>query len=406
MNDVEGSAVEPPALVPPNFGAEHSVWLAHRTDHERAATAPPRHARTVVIGGGIAGMSAAWALAEVGDPPVVLEAHTPACGASGRNAGFVLAEGPSVHAGDGQPEVAMRAFGLVTRARLGTLAQTSEFGYVRTGSLRLAHDAREAESFRQAVLPEGVRVVAGDDLPPPWNDGRWPAGRIDEGDGIVDPAALVEALEAAARDRGAQVFTGVTVEALRTDAAHVEVRAGAHTLTAERVVVATNAWTARLCPDIAIRPRRAQMLEATVAPALTFAQPVYARGGHDYWRALPNGRLIVGGCRDAGGEAEATDAGAPSAAVQDALDTLLHRLVGSRRATVTRRWAGIMGFTPDGLPFVGPREADSRVWLFAGFHGHGVGWAPGLAPLLARGIVDGAAEIPSAFRPGPRDVRQ
>jgi choline dehydrogenase-like flavoprotein len=51
----------------------------------------PASAEVVVVGGGMLGASAAYQLARAGMRPLVIEANSPAWGASGRNAGMALA---------------------------------------------------------------------------------------------------------------------------------------------------------------------------------------------------------------------------------------------------------------------------------------------------------------------------
>ena len=72
------------------------------------------------------------------------------------------------------------------------------------------------------------------------------------------------------------------------------------------------------------------------------------------------------------------------------------------RIEVTHRWAGTMGFTPDGLPSVGLVPGIRGIHLFAGWNGHGMGWAPGLADLLASHLMGERAPLRAQFRPRPR----
>ncbi len=53
---------------------------------------------------------------------------------------------------------------------------------------------------------------------------------------------------------------------------------------------------------------------------------------------------------------------------------------------VTHRWAGIMGFTPSGLPLTGPVDGMPNVYICAGFNGHGMGFAFMSAKQVAESI--------------------
>jgi glycine/D-amino acid oxidase-like deaminating enzyme len=190
-------------------------------------------------------------------------------------------------------------------------------------------------------------------------------------------------------------------------------------IVASDVVVATNAWISRLLPDVRVQPMRAQMLAARVEPAPAWPTPVYANRGADYWRRLDDGTVLLGGQRAVGGAGEEGDDARPAAPVQPALDALLVRLLhlgfpeaacaalaqrkiigatlrrgGRIIVEVTDRWAGTMGFTADAMPIVGEAPGRPRVWVLGGFHGHGMGWGPGLAVRLAAAIASGAAVSP------------
>ena len=56
--------------------------------------------------------------------------------------------------------------------------------------------------------------------------------------------------------------------------------------------------------------------------------------------------------------------------IQERIEQLAAELVGGRPG-VTHRWAGIWGTSPDGLPLVGRVPGEDRVWVAAGYSGHG-----------------------------------
>jgi glycine/D-amino acid oxidase-like deaminating enzyme len=136
------------------------------------------------------------------------------------------------------------------------------------------------------------------------------------------------------------------------------------------VVVAVDGGLEALLPELRgrVRTTRLQMLgTAPAAPGLV-PRPVYARGGYDYWQQLPDGRVVLGGCRD-GHEADEWDAPAePTAAVQADLEATLAAQVGPG-LEVTHRWAGRVGYTPDALPVL--EQVRPGVLVAGGYCGHG-----------------------------------
>ena len=82
--------------------------------------------------------------------------------------------------------------------------------------------------------------------------------------------------------------------------------------------------------------------------------------GFDYWQQLPDGRLVVGGKRDASLETEYTDVEETTPLVQERLDDVRRRAGRRALPAVTHRWAGIWGETPDRLPLAGPVPGRDR----------------------------------------------
>src|SRR2546426_6180897 len=108
-------------------------------------------------------------------------------------------------------------------------------------------------------------------------------------------------------------------------------------------------------------------------------RPVYAHRGFRYWRQTVDGRVLVGGWRDLAPDEEGGEDEALNERIQGALDAFLRD--AGIAAPVTHRWSGIMGFSHDGLPYVGRRQGG--VFLCAGFTGHGMGFAFAAAELMA-----------------------
>ena len=119
-------------------------------------------------------------------------------------------------------------------------------------------------------------------------------------------------------------------------------------------------WCAR-CGCRCSRPRRRDEVQ--------LARPVYLRDGYDYWQQLPDGRIAMGGCRDVGGIAEETARRRADArgAAGDRAGCCASGWAIS--APVTHRWAARVGYTDEGLPFVG--EVRPGVWAAGGYCGTG-----------------------------------
>ena len=99
-----------------------------------------------------------------------------------------------------------------------------------------------------------------------------------------------------------------------------------------------------------------------------------------------DGRLLIGGWRDTAVDDEVGEEERTTARVQEQLEGFLRER--APEAAVTHRWAGIMGFSHDALPYAG-RLADG-VFVNAGFTGHGMAFATATGELVAD-LVRGAS---------------
>jgi len=332
----------------------------------------------LVIGGGIAGTSLLWHLVRRRISAVLVERHHLAWGASGRNAGFLLAGVASSYA------EAVRTYGRsvarevweVTNEnhdRMIEAARGQDVGHRRLGSAILPVD--EAE---QALLIESSHLLAEDGFSARWDGTRL----VNPRDGEVDPAAMVAAL--ARQAPWGAIREGVAVTSLVSRRSDVSVVAGEDACEAGVVILATNAYTPQLVPSVKIQPTRAQMLATAPVSSGVTDMPVYSNYGYRYWRQLPSGEVLIGGWRDTSLETEKTYDGEPTPEIQEHLDRAARELGASSQ--VTHRWAGTMGFTETGLPLAGPLDGMPNVFICAGFTGHGMGFAFMTAKRVAESI--------------------
>jgi len=349
-----------------------------------------RSVEAVVVGGGITGASLRLHLERAGHEVLLLESRELAAGATGRNAGFLI-QGVAENY-----ESAVQRYGRAqaadlwrfTRAcheELAAALAESDVEYRRCGSWTAAASAAEAAELRRSetmLREDGFEVrwhesVAS--LPPGYH-----GALLNPTDAEIDSGAAVRAL---AMMGAGEVATGAEVTSFEARPGAVVVGSSRGEIHARRVFIATNAWAGRLVPGAPIEPVRGQALLTEPISALVADRCVYADRGFQYWRQRRDGALLVGGWRNVAMSQEVGFDETPTEAVQGHLDAHLARLRVD--APVARRWAGVMGFTPDHLPLVGAAPSAPGVFLCAGYSGHGMGFAFRAARLLVESLAGG-----------------
>ena len=367
-----------------------SLWLDGAAVTPRRALERGTTADVAVVGGGIAGMATAYALAREGATVVVLERGEIAEGASGRNAGFVLggvAENYVAACRAFGPERATRVFRFTFTNRVlfrSAIRRNSiECDDRWNGSDQLAGDDDEwreiAESARQ-LAGHGVRVR----LEPTQRKAVY------DDEGEIHPVRFVRGLADAAERLGARIHPHTTVAGVAPGEVHTSqgrVRAGA-------VVLCTNAYTHHLAPT-RVRPVRGQICATAPVERRLFERPTYANRGYRYWRQLPAGNVIVGGWRDTAVDEEVGEDDGTSDRIQRQLDAWLASQ--GVNARVTHRWGGTMGFSHDGLPYIG--KASDGIYRCGGFTGHGQGYAMAAGELVGALVRTGSHPDADLFDP-------
>ena len=396
-----------------NRGVTTSFWL-DEPYAPRPALEGPARADVAVLGGGLTGVAAARFLREAGASVAVVDRGPLAVGATGRNAGFLLAGTSQCYA------MAVRSHGRDRSRRLWEISRDNhrlirglveeeriDCLYARNGSFTLALSQNEAEA-----LAKSARMMADDGLRSDYLDdtevGRlfpgagFKAGLFHPEDGEIHPVRFVRGLATSAERAGARFFENTTVTGIEQGTSSVALVTPKGRLEASMLLLASNAWTPLLHPffESAIVGVRGQMLATEPLPRRLLPAPVYADFGFEYFRQLPDGRLLVGGGRRAALDAELGYAEKPTDVVQSAIESFFFSCFPEARALkVTHRWAGIMGFSCDELPSIGPVPGSVNVYAAAGYHGHGLGFAVSAARAVAEMMTKGRSPLPDDFRP-------
>jgi len=339
-----------------------------------------------VIGAGFAGLSTALHLAEAGVSVVVLESHEPGWGGSGRNGGQVI---PGIKY---DPSEILAKFGPVAgEALIGFVGSTADLVFDliakhgmdvphrRAGWIQGAHTPAMVETVKRRSAEWQARGVDAqfldhDAAASLLGTDRYLAGWVDRRAGGVQPLAYARGLAKAALAAGAAIHGQSKVVSLTRSGATWTVRTtqGA-TVTAPRVVVATNGYTGDLIPKLrqtVIRPNSfivaTQPLSDNVAGTILPEGQVVSdtRQLLLYFRKDHQNRLLMGGR-------------GPFREPKDAADWAhLERVVGKmypqlKGVPFDFRWCGRVALTRDFLPHL--HEPEPGLLRAAERHGQGDG---------------------------------
>lgn len=351
----------------------------------------------IVIGAGLTGSAAAWALSRHGRSVLVLEARTPghADGSShGSSRIFrTVLDTP-------------RAVDLALRARLlwDELADESGAPVLRvTGGLDYG-PARDLDGLRalaqQAGVPTGM-LSAGE------AQERWPQLVFDTrvlhspDAGVVDLARAMAAFLGGAARRRAEVRYGTPVEAIEERADAVVVSTPAGTWRAASVVLAAGPWLPGLWERVGGGALDLRITEQHVAhfeqrdPGA--AWPVVVRKGTDAIYALPSGddvaapAMKVGG-HDAGPLFEPGTAHAPiTAERRGVLSDFVRRFAPGLESEPVREDACIYTSTPDDTFVLDTR---GRITVASPCSGQGAKFMPAIGEAVAELALGGRQTAP------------
>jgi glycine/D-amino acid oxidase-like deaminating enzyme len=302
-----------------------------------------------VVGLGGSGLACLTELLALGVPAnrvVGIDARTVGAGAAGRNGGFLLAGTADFY------HDAVKQFGHdrarrlyeLTVAEIGIMTRETPEAIRRTGSLRIAWSDEEALDCQ-----EHLDALRNDDFPAEAYAGPEGRGLLVPTDCAFDPLRRCQVLACRLTEAGARLFEQTPAIAVESG----EVVTSEGRVRCDRIIVAVDGRLTEVVPALASRARsvRLQMLATAPTTEIAVPRPVYARWGYEYWQQLEDGRLVLGGFRDKGGDAEWTDAATPSATIQDMLESFLREELHVR-APITHRWAATVSYSTSGLPLL------------------------------------------------------
>jgi glycine/D-amino acid oxidase-like deaminating enzyme len=347
-----------------------------------------------VIGGGVIGTSAAAYLAEAGRSVLLFERAEIASGASGRNSGAIQ------HPFD-PPFATLHHESLALYTELSDQIDGFALPPLPRGLLLLSLDPEAVAAAADAIgasTPELQPAVIEDSalaqLEPKLAAGLW-ACRLETGYPVA-PAAATWAFARRAERGGAKLITGTAAVPLIEAGRVVGVRAGAHTVLCDQVLVAAGPWTPTLIPGWSANPPIRPTWGVVIGTSL--AEPplhVLEELGIDRpRRAGPEVlfSLVTAGAVSSIGStflADEPDASSLSTELLSRGARFVPALAAARAESV-RACARPVSF--DGRPIIGPLPGVEGLFVCAGHGPWGISTGPASAQLVARQMLGLATE--------------
>ena len=375
----------------------------------------------IVIGGGIAGASAAYFLASYGRRVTLLERGEIASEASGVNAGGIGAYGWG-HAPNLESHLTM---GSLQIFRALQLDMGYDIEFRASGALQAIQTPGQYEHSRDNVLSLKSRGYTVDLLSTADAHAIEPELNPELAGAVhfplraqADPVKATRAFADAARREGAEVLTGREVTAIAPTSRPNGARQGGgyrvdcpgESHTARHLVLAAGAWCGPLGQMLGVRipviPVRGQMWATeplnprvfhsisgaespthwSAAPGNDSATPpelTHLRGRrvtrHLYGRQTRDGEVIFGGDREMAGYDKSVDAAGVEVNFGHAREVL--PFLGG--LSISRTWAGLMPFSLDGRPIIGQLPEMDGLYVVSGLASSGFGRGPMAGKLIA-----------------------
>ncbi|MSP87561.1 MAG: FAD-dependent oxidoreductase [Alphaproteobacteria bacterium] len=373
------------------------------------------HARVVVIGGGVVGVSTLYHLAKKGWHDVALvERKELTSGSTWHAAGLLPLFNLSYSVGQ------IHKYSV---ALYKTLEQETgqTVGFRQVTNIRLATNRDRMDEYR---FYAGVAKTIGIDvrfLTPAEVKAIWPLCNV-EGmigaiqhpeDGYIQPADLTQALAIGARKLGAEINRFTTVTAIERQAGgEWLVRTDKGDIVCEHVVSASGNFVRKTGEmvglEIPVIPVEHQYLVTEPHPAIVERKRqglpemgVLRESDASYYMREENGGLLLGPYEKG---APCCYVDGPSAEseyelFQEDLDRLaphieaaINRVPAFGEVGIKKAYNGAICYTPDGSPIVGPAWGLRNFWLNEG-HSFGVTAAGGAGWQLAEWMVEGEPSV-------------
>lgn len=350
----------------------------------------------MIIGGGIAGISAGARLSHLGRVTVLEREAALAYHASGRSAALF-------EESYGKPSV------IALNRASNDYHATANGGVLSPRGLMLVGSAATGTAYRKDITDMSLDEITPQEaqaLMPIINTDVVDRVAIDTSAWDIDTDLLIQNFAREIRSNGGQVITNAPVDAITRTAKGWQVTSGEQVYESTSLVNATGAWVDQIAQLAGITPLGFTPLRRSMAriPAPgdhdTSKWPMVFGAGEDWYCKPDAGALIVSPAEE--DLCEPHDAWANDMVLAEGLARYEEHVT----EPVTRllsNWAGLRTFAPDRQLVLGRDKIDSNFIWCAGQGGYGFQTAPAASQLLADLVAgkspDVAADIVSAVSP-------
>ncbi|MEX0343301.1 MAG: NAD(P)/FAD-dependent oxidoreductase [Rhizobiaceae bacterium] len=356
---------------------------------------------TCIIGGGYAGLSTALGLTERGHQSIALiDAEGIGFGCSGRNGGFAFG-GYSLHEHGlikavGK-ERARELYGFTTegieliRQRIKKYKIDCDAvwdgvllcNWFKDGNILINHKRFMADNFGvelEYIAPEELRNTVKSD--------RYNGALVEKNAFHFHPLKYALAIAAEAKKQGAQLYSNTPATRIEPDGPMKTVHTPNGTIKAKQLVICCGGYLEglykplqRASLPIATYVMVTEQLGSRRDEAFTCPHAIYdTRFAFDYYRPLPDGRIMWGG-------RVSVNTNEPLDLANTLYRDLLKVYPQLEGVKVDYAWQGLMSWSAHKMPQIG--EERSGVWYGQAYGGHGVAATNITGDMLAAAIAEG-----------------
>ena len=188
-------------------------------------------------------------------------------------------------------------------------------------------------------------------------------------EGQIDTGKMMRALLSKVYNLGVLILNGCAIEKIINEGEQVNLTTNQGSFKAGKVIIATNAFVAKLYPELKVTPGRGQVLVTMPISGLKIKGTFHFDEGYYYFRNIHN-RILFGGGRNLNIGAEATWEFGHTALVQEKLTSYLKDVIlPGKDVEIDYWWSGIMGFG-ETTPII--KEVEPNVFCAVRCNGMGV----------------------------------